>query len=179
MAHVSHLHLSPEHSFSKHSCSEITLIAGSGVEGDAHSGPTVKHRSRVAIDPNTPNLRQVHLIPLEILTNLAKEGFEIQPGDLGENITTVGINLHELPVGTLLRIGKESLIALTGLRNPCQQIEQFRTGLLKQCLPKDADGTPQRRAGVMAIVIHGGNVRVDDAIEISLPPLPHQQMQRI
>jgi MOSC domain-containing protein YiiM len=179
MARVSNLHLSPEHSFSKHSCSEITLVAGIGVEGDAHSGPTVKHRSRVAIDPNTPNLRQVHLIPLEILTNLAIEGFEIQPGDLGENITTVGINLHELPVGTLLRIGTDSLLALTGLRNPCQQIEQFRTGLLKQCLPKDADGTPQRRAGVMAIVIHGGNVWVDDAIEISLPPLPHQPMQRI
>lgn len=179
MAHVSNLHLSPEHSFSKHSCNEFTLIAGSGVEGDAHSGPTVKHRSRVAIDPSTPNLRQVHLIPLETLTDLANEGFEIQPGDLGENITTVGINLHELPVGTLLRIGKESLIALTGLRNPCQQIEQFRTGLLKQCLPKDADGTPQRRAGVMAIVIHGGNVRIDDTIEISLPPLPHQPMQRI
>jgi MOSC domain-containing protein YiiM len=179
MAHVSNLHLSPEHSFSKHSCNEVTLIAGSGIEGDAHSGPTVKHRSRVAIDPSTPNLRQVHLIPLETLTDLANEGFEIQPGDLGENITTVGIYLHELPVGTLLRIGKESLIALTGLRNPCQQIEQFRTGLLKQCLPKDADGTPQRRAGVMAIVIHGGNVWVDDAIEISLPPLPHQPMQRI
>ncbi len=179
MAHVSNLHLSPEHSFSKHSCNEVTLVAGSGVEGDVHSGPTVKHRSRVAIDPNTPNLRQVHLIPLEILTNLANEGFEIQPGDLGENITTVGINLHELPVGTLLRIGTESLLALTGLRNPCQQIEQFRTGLLKQCLPTDADGTPQRRAGVMAIVIHGGYVRVDDAIEISLPPLPHQPMQRI
>jgi MOSC domain-containing protein YiiM len=179
MAHVSNLHLSPEHSFSKHSCNEVTLIAGSGVEGDAHSGPTVKHRSRVAIDPSTPNLRQVHLIPLETLTNLATEGFEIQPGDLGENITTVGINLHDMPVGTVLRIGEDTLLALTGLRNPCQQIEQFRTGLLKQCLPKDADGTTQRRAGVMSIVIHGGIVRCGDVIEISLPPLPHQPLQRI
>jgi MOSC domain-containing protein YiiM len=113
------------------------------------------------------------------LTNLATEGFEIQPGDLGENITTVGLNLHDMPVGTVLRIGEDTLLALTGLRNPCQQIEQFRTGLLKQCLPKDADGTTQRRAGVMSIVIHGGIVRCGDAIEISLPPLPHQPLQRI
>jgi MOSC domain-containing protein YiiM len=113
------------------------------------------------------------------LTNLATEGFEIQPGDLGENITTVGINLHDMPVGTVLRIGEDTLLALTGLRNPCQQIEQFRTGLLKQCLPKDADGTTQRRAGVMAIVIVGGIVRCGDVIEISLPPLPHQPLKRI
>ncbi len=179
MAHVSNLHLSPEHSFSKHSCEEITLIAGSGVEGDAHSGPTVKHRSRVAIDRSTPNLRQVHLIPLETLTNLATEGFEIQPGDLGENITTSGIDLHDLPVGTLLRIGNEALLALTGLRNPCHQIEDFRSGLLKQCLPKDEQGEVQRRAGVMAIVIVGGTVNASDTIEVALPPLPHSPLQRI
>lgn len=179
MPFVAHLHVSPEHSFSKFSQDYITLIAGHGVEGDAHAGPTVKHRSRVAIDPSTPNLRQVHLIPSEILAEFVNKGFDVQPGDLGENITTAGIDLHSLPVGTLLRIGKEALLALTGLRNPCHQIADFRSGLLKQCLPKDEQGEVQRRAGVMAIVIVGGRVSTKDSIEVALPPLPHLPLQRV
>ena len=179
MSFVAHLHVSPEHSFSKFSQDRITLIAGFGVEGDAHAGPTVKHRSRVAIDPSTPNLRQVHLIPEETLSDLVGNGFDVKPGDLGENITTSGIALHELPVGTLLRIGNEALIALTGLRNPCHQIDDFRSGLLKQCLPHDEQGEVQRRAGVMAIVIVGGIVTANDKIEVALPPLPHSPLQRV
>ena len=179
MSFVAHLHVSPEHSFSKFSQDRIALIAGYGVEGDAHAGPTVKHRSRVAIDPSTPNLRQVHLIPEETLSDLIDNGFDVKPGDLGENITTSGIDLHDLPVGTLLRIGDEALLALTGLRNPCHQIEDFRSGLLKQCLPKDEQGEVQRRAGVMAIVIVGGTVNTSDTIEVALPPLPHSPLQRI
>jgi MOSC domain-containing protein YiiM len=179
MQFIHKVHVSPEHSFSKSTVNEIHLIAGIGVEGDAHAGATVKHRSRVAIDPSTPNLRQVHLIPVETLKILQEDGFTVQPGDLGENITTSGIDLYSLPVGTLLRIGVDVLIALTGLRNPCQQIEKFQDGLLKKCLPTDADGVIQRRAGVMAIVISGGAVREGDEIITALPPLPHQELQRI
>lgn len=179
MPHAANLHVSSEHTFSKYPRDHITLIAGFGVKGDAHAGPTVKHRSRVAIDPSTPNLRQVHLIPMETLNDLVADGFNVKPGDLGENITTSGIALHELPTGTLMRIGDEALIALTGLRNPCHQIESFRSGLLKQCLPQDNNGDIQRRAGVMAIVIVGGTIKTHDTIEIALPPLPHLPLQRI
>lgn len=179
MPHAANLHISSEHTFSKYPRDQITLIAGYGVEGDAHAGPTVKHRSRVAVNPSTPNMRQVHLIPIETLNHLVSHGFNIKPGDLGENITTSGIALHELPTGTILRIGDEALLALTGLRNPCHQIENFRSGLLEQCLPRDEYGDIQRRAGVMAIVIVGGTVNTHDTIEISLPPLPHSPLQRI
>jgi len=179
MSFVTHLHVSPEHSFSKDSQDQIRLIAGFGVEGDAHAGATVKHRSRVAIDSSAPNLRQVHLIPSETLSDFVSNGFDIKPGDLGENITTSGIDLHELPAGTILRIGNDALLALTGLRNPCHQIDNFRSGLLQQCLPHDEQGEVQRRAGVMAIVIVGGLVDTNDKIEIALPPLPHSPLHRI
>lgn len=179
MPTVHSVHVSPEHSFSKVTKDSINLVAGFGVEGDAHAGPTVKHRSRVAIDPTTPNLRQVHLIPYETLAALGDDGFKVLPGNLGENITTSEIDLHSLPVGALLRIGPDALIALTGLRNPCQQIDQFQDGLLKKCLPKDSEGNIQRRAGVMGIAISSGAITAGDEISVSLPPQPHKPLERI
>ncbi|MEF2073415.1 MOSC domain-containing protein [Consotaella aegiceratis] len=167
------------HRFSKQPTESIQLVAGLGVEGDAHLGATVQHRSRVAADPTQPNLRQVHLIHTELFDELKAEGFAVAPGDLGENITTTGIDLLALPVGTLLAIGETALIALTGLRNPCAQIEKFQAGLLKAVLPRGPDGQVIRKAGVMAVVLSGGPVRPGDAIRVSLPPEPHHPLERI
>lgn len=126
---VSHVHLSPVHEFSKQTVDAITLLEGIGVEGDAHAGPTVQHRSRVKANPSTPNLRQVHLIHGELLDDLRTSGYDVEPGELGENITTRGLDLLSLPVGARLTIG-DAVIVLTGLRNPCQQINNFQAGLL-------------------------------------------------
>lgn len=160
------------HTFSKRSLPEITLVEGIGVEGDAHSGVTVKHRSRVAANPSQPNLRQVHLIHSELLIELAAAGFAVSPGELGENITTVGVELLALPVGTRLLIGS-AVLTLTGLRNPCRQINDFRPGLLKQVLPTGKDGEVVRLAGVMAVVSRGGRVSAGDALQVELPVPPH------
>src|SRR5262245_22811703 len=118
---------STTHSFSKSAQPQITVVAGLGVEGDAHAGVTVKHRSRVAKKPPQPNLRQVHLIHSELFAELAGKGFDVLPGQLGENITTQGIELLALPTGTELRIGADAVVRLTGLRNPCYQLDKFRT----------------------------------------------------
>lgn len=159
---------SAEHSFSKPVCRWITLVEGLGVEGDAHAGVTVKHRSRVARDPSQPNLRQVHLLAHELLDELAGLGHMVRAGQLGENVTTSGINLLELPAGTLLRIG-EAVIEITGLRNPCAQIEAFQPGLLAQVVEKRPDGSIWRKAGIMGVVRAGGVVRPGDGISIELP----------
>jgi hypothetical protein len=161
------------HRFSKQPQDAIRLIAGLGVVGDAHAGVTVRHRSRVAVDPSQPNLRQVHLLAGELLDELVAEGFAVAPADLGENVTTRGIDLLALPRGTRLRLGETAVIEVTGLRNPCAQIEAFRTGLLARVVGRGEDGTIVRRAGVMAIVLAGGEVRPDDAIAVTLPPPPH------
>ena len=166
------LHLSAGHSFSKQSQQQATFIAGLGVDGDAHCGSTVRHRSRVAVDPSQPNLRQVHLIRTELLDELVAQGFDVAPGHLGENVTTSGIDLHSLPPGTTLRLGETALIALTGLRNPCGQTEQFANGLLGHVRSKSDGGDIVRRAGVMAVVLEGGVVRVGDPIGLQLPPEP-------
>lgn len=161
------------HHFSKRTALSIRLIAGLGVEGDAHAGVTVKHRSRVARDPSQPNLRQVHLIHQELFDELRPRGFDIAPGDLGENFTTSGIDLLGLPVGARLRLGAEAIVEITGLRNPCVQIDRFRPGLMAAVLDRAADGGLIRKSGVMAVVIAGGDVRPGDAISVDLPALPH------
>lgn len=168
---------SPEHHFSKTACRSIVLREGLGVDGDAHAGRTVQHRSRVKADPTQPNLRQVHLIAAELFDELRAEGFTVGPGDLGENVTTQGLDLLGLPCGTLLRVGPEAVIEVTGLRNPCLQINAFSAGLLKAVLPKDAPGTVRRKAGVMGIVLHGGQVSAGDSVKVELPPGTHVPLE--
>ena len=173
------LHLSDRHDFSKQAIDEAELIAGVGVAGDVHAGPLVQHRSRVAADPGQPNLRQVHLIAGELLDVLADAGCPVAPGELGENITTRGTDLHALGVGAVLRIGQSALVAVTGLRNPCAQIEAFRRGLLNLVSYRDEAGALIRRAGIMGVVVLGGTVRVGDGIEISHPPGPRRPLDRV
>lgn len=167
------------HHFSKDNQLEVRLVAGHGVDGDGHAGATVKHRSRVRVDPTQPNLRQVHLIHAELFDELALKGFSIQPGALGENVTTRGIDLLNLPRGALLKLGQEALIEVTGLRNPCSQIEAFQPGLLAAVLDKDAQGNLIRKSGIMAIVLRGGDVRPGDAISVTLPPEPYHRLERV
>ncbi|WP_262028243.1 MOSC domain-containing protein [Microvirga sp. Mcv34] len=168
---------SASHSFSKPNRDLIRLIAGLGVEGDAHLGATVKHRSRVAKDPTQPNLRQVHLIHAELHDELREAGFDIFAGDMGENVTTGGIDLLGLPTGTRLRLGPSAVLEVTGLRNPCVQIDRFRKGLMKAVLGKDEHGHLIRKSGIMAIVLEGGEVRPGDAIHVEMPPAPHRPLE--
>lgn len=167
---------SEEHTFSKPTETSIRLLTSLGVEGDAHSGETVKHRSRVRRDPTQPNLRQVHLIHAELHDELGEAGFEVKPGQLGENVTTRGVDLLGLPTGTVLRIGDSAVVEVTGLRNPCYQIDDFQHGLLKQVLHREDDGTVVRRTGVMGVVRAGGYVRVGDPIRVELPATPHEPL---
>jgi MOSC domain-containing protein YiiM len=158
-----------DHRFSKQPVDEIVLIAGWGVEGDAHAGTTVQHLSRVARDPSQPNLRQVHLIHAELFDEVAAAGYEVEPGQLGENVTTSGIDLLALSEGTLLHLGGDAVVRVTGLRNPCQQINGFEPGLLRQVLGRAEDGSVERKGGVMTVVIVGGAVRRNDEIRVQLP----------
>jgi MOSC domain-containing protein YiiM len=166
---------SPTHTMRKPNEPSIRLIAGQGVEGDAHSGETVKHRSRVARDPSQPNLRQVHLIHAELHDELRQAGFDLTPGQMGENVTTRGIDLLGLPVGARLQLG-EALVEVTGLRNPCVQLDRLQPGLMAATLARDDQGKLVRKAGVMAIVLAGGEVRPGDPIRITLPPEPRQPL---
>ena len=168
-----------EYSFTKPNRDSITLLAGLGVEGDVHAGVTVKHRSRVAQDPTQPNLRQVHLIHEELFAEVGEDGFKVAPGELGENITTRGIDLLALPTGTLLRIGDGALLEVTGLRNPCLQIDLFQDGLLKQVVGRDEAGNIVRKAGIMSVVREGGVVRPGDTIVVELPSEPHRPLERV
>lgn len=172
------VHASSTHSFSKPPVASIELVEGLGVRGDAHSGVTVKHRSRVAADPNQPNLRQVHLIQAELFDTVGAVGFRVGPGDLGENITTRGVDLIALPVGTRLTIG-EAVVTITGLRNPCQQINDFQPGLLKQVLRTNDDGQVERLTGVMGIVSSSGEVRPGASIHVAMPPEPHRPLSPV
>lgn len=167
------------HRFSKTVVPSIALVAGRGVVGDAHSGVTVQHRSRVAKDPSQPNLRQVHLIHGELLDELAGKGFTVAPGDMGENILTTGVDLLGLPRGTRLAIGTEAVLTITGLRNPCVQIDRFQAGLMHAVLDTDMDGGLIRRAGIMAVVTSGGNVAAGDPIRVTLPPTPWKALQPV
>ena len=154
-------------------------MAGLGVEDDAHMGTTVKHRSRVAQDPTQPNLRQVHLIHAELFDELQLSGFSVAPGQLGENITTRGINILGLPTNTRLYIGDTAVIEITGLRNPCAQIDQFQSGLLSKVVSRDEHGSLIRRAGIMSIVLASGQVAPGDDIHIELPPQPYRPLDRV
>ena len=166
------VHASASHGFSKASHASITLVAGLGVQGDAHAGITVKHRSRVAKDPLLPNLRQVHLLHTELLDELRGQGFSVAPGAMGENISTRGIDLLPLPQGTELHLGAHAVLRITGLRNPCAQIDAFQPGLMAAVLGRAADGSLVRKAGVMAVVLHGGVVSPGDALTVLRPAQP-------
>ncbi len=171
--------LSATHTFSKVNQSTIRLLAGLGVEGDAHMGETVKHRSRVAADPTQPNLRQIHLIHAELYDELRAAGFSVLPGQMGENITTRDIDLLGLPSGTRLHIGSSAVVEVTGLRNPCRQLDQLGSGLMSAVLDRDEQGNVIRKAGVMGIVLTSGIVQVDDAIRLELPPPPHRPLEPV
>ena len=170
---------SPTHSFSKSNQETIKLLAGLGVEGDAHIGEKVQHRSRVAKDPNQPNLRQVHLIHAELHDELRERGFDVSAGHMGENITTRGIDLLDLPTGTRLHIGRTAVVEVTGLRNPCYQLDDFQKGLMKAVLDKDERGNLIRKAGVMGIVLMDGQVHINDGIRVELPPEPHEALKPV
>ncbi|MCW0182474.1 MOSC domain-containing protein [Zavarzinia sp.] len=167
---------SPRHGFSKQPLPRIELMAGLGVIGDAHAGVNVQHRSRVARDRMQPNLRQLHLIHAELFEDLARAGFVVRPAELGENVTTRGLDLLALPRGTRLRLGALAEVELTGLRNPCVQIDGFQQGLTQAVLGRDAAGQLVRKAGVMAIVLRDGPVQPGDAITITLPAPPRQAL---
>jgi len=167
------------HTFSKQSVDRIQLVEGLGVLGDSHAGATVQHRSRVRQDPNQPNLRQVHLIHGELIEELANAGYTVRPGDLGENMTTAGVDLLGLPQDTLLHLGRAAVVRVTGLRDPCQQINDFADGLLKQVLVPGPDGEVVRKAGVMGVVERGGMVYPDDPIHVELPAGEHRRLERV
>lgn len=166
-----------DHRFSKVPVPSIVLVEGFGVEGDAHGGSTVQHRSRVARDPSQPNLRQVHLMPSEFLDVAREHGFDVSAGDLGENILTRGIDLTGLGRDTLLHLGPDAVVRVTGLRNPCVQIDAFRTGLLALAVRRDASGDIMRAAGVMSVVVQGGVVSGTDAIVAEPPPTGHVPLE--
>jgi MOSC domain-containing protein YiiM len=176
---VAAVSLSATHTFSKANQSTIRLLAGLGIEGDAHMGETVKHRSRVAADPTQPNLRQVHLVHAELHDELRAAGFSVLPGQMGENITTRDIDLLGLPSGTRLYIGSSAVVEVTGLRNPCLQLDQLGAGLMTATLDRDEQGNVIRKAGVMGIVLTSGMVQVGDTIRLELPPPPHRPLEPV
>ena len=167
------------HSFGKPDRRSIRLLAGLGVEGDAHLGVTVQHRSRVAADPSQPNLRQVHLIHAELHDELRAAGFDVAAGQMGENITTRGVDLLGLPTGTRLYLGDDAVVEVAGLRNPCAQLDHFQPGLLAAVLGRDGAGNLVRKVGVMGIVQVGGEVRPGNAVRVELPPKPYQPLERV
>jgi hypothetical protein len=169
----------PDHYVSKIPQGSIRLLEGIGVEDDAHGGELVKHRSRVRRDASEPNLRQVHLIHSELHDELGERGFEVGAAEMGENVTTRGVDLLSLPRGTRLRLGAEAEVELTGLRDPCSQLEGVQKGLMKAVLDRDEDGRLVRKAGVMAIVLAGGEVSPGDPIAIELPPPPHEPLEPV
>lgn len=175
-AEVVSVHLNPVHGFSKAAALEVRLLAGRGVEGDAHCAETVRHRFARRRAPQAANLRQVHLLGSELFTELGSLGHRVGPGDLGENLTTTGIDLLALPHGTRLQAGEEAILELTGLRTPCRLVDDFRAGLMKKLWTTGADGRPARRAGVMAVVVAGGVVRPGDPLSVVLPPEPRRAL---
>ena len=162
---------------SKPARQSIVLVEGHGVEGDAHSGETVKHRSRVRNDPSQPNLRQVHLIHRELHEGLSQAGFVLEPGQMGENILTEGIDLLALPQITILKIGESAVVNVTGLRNPCSQLDGVQPGLMQAVLDRDDGGNLVRKAGIMGTVVKGGEVRPGDRIIAQLPAKPFTPLE--
>lgn len=179
IARVLAVHVNPRHRFSKQSVPTITLLTGLGVQGDAHCGALVKHRSRVARDPTQPNLRQVHLLQAELFDTLADMGHLVSSGQIGENVTTCGIDLLALPADTELHLGADAVVRITGLRNPCVQIDRFQPGLMAAVLDRTPEGELVRKAGVMAVVVRGGVVSAQDRIEVRLPVGPHTPLRPV
>jgi vanillate O-demethylase ferredoxin subunit len=167
--------VSSKHAFSKRPVDSIRLIENFGVEGDAHAGATDQHQYHIKRFGARPNLRQVHVIQAELFDELDEKGHVVRPGDLGENIATRGVDLLALPTGTRLHFGSDAVIELTGLRNPCVQVEDFQPGLLKHVAVSKPTGL-ERKAGVMSVVITGGVVRPGDTIDVELPPQPHERL---
>ena len=170
---------SATHTLIKPNQDSIRILAGLGVEGDAHQGETVKHRSRVAKDPNQVNLRQVHLMHAELHDELRAAGFNVLVGQMGENVTTRGVDLLGLPTDTRLHLGDSAVVEITGLRNPCAQLDKIQPGLMAATLDKDDQGNLIRKAGIMGIVLTGGDIRPGDAIRVELPPEPHRPLEPV
>ncbi|MBF9002955.1 MOSC domain-containing protein [Vibrio nitrifigilis] len=168
-----------EHRFSKETCDSLTFLKGLGIEGDAHCGDTVKHRSRVKADPSQPNLRQVHLVHSELISELQESGFTVEAGTIGENVLTEGVELLSLPRNTLIMIGAKVVLRVTGLRNPCAQLDNYQRGLTKAVLARDEAGNLVRKAGIMAVVEEGGIVNVGDSISVQMPPKPYKALERV
>ena len=179
MATIVAVSRSDRHGPRKANQTSVRLLAGLGVQSDVHAGATVKHRSRVARDPSQLNLRQVHLIHAELFDELAAQGFGITPGAMGENITTRDVDLLGLPAGALLRLGSNAVVEVTGLRNPCYQLDEIQPGLMQACLGRGPGGEPVRKAGVMGVVVTGGEIRPGDAIAIRLPAGPHRPLKPV
>jgi MOSC domain-containing protein YiiM len=173
---VTAVSLSERHTLTKPNADSIRLLAGIGVESDAHSGVTVKHRSRVARDPSQPNLRQVHLVHAELHDALREQGLAVSAGQMGENVTTRGVDLLGLPEGARLHLGDRAIVEVTGLRNPCAQLDRIQPGLMRATLERAHDGSLVRKAGIMAVVLEGGEVRPGDPIRVELPPDPHRPL---
>lgn len=167
------------HRFSKVLREEIVLVEGWGVEGDAHAGATVKHRSRAAREPELPNLRQVHLLHAELFDEVADDSYVLTPGATGENVTTLGVDLLALPTGALLELGEDAVVEITGLRNPCRQIDGLGRGLMGRMVSRRPDGSVVRKAGVMAVVRRGGVVRAGDDVRVRLPDGEHRPLQPV
>ncbi len=176
---VEAVHASAKHTLKKQSAAGIRLLAGLGVEGDAHAGETVQHRSRVARNPSEPNLRQVHLIHAELHESLRERGFAVCAGQMGENITTRGLDILGLPSGARLHLGSEAVVEITGLRNPCAQLDTIESGLMAAVLDRDQEGRLIRKAGVMGVVLTGGEVRPNDPITVELPAEPHRPLEPV
>lgn len=170
---------SPRHRFSKQVVDEVVLVAGHGIEGDAHAGATVRHRSRRRWRPQLPNLRQVHLLHEELLADLRHRGFEVDGGQIGENVLTRGVDLLALPTGARLQLGPHAVVEVTGLRNPCVQLDRFADGLMRAVLRSEPDGTTSRLAGVMAVVLTGGTVRPGDPVRVVLPTGPPRPLRPV
>jgi MOSC domain-containing protein YiiM len=168
-----------QHRFSKPNLDSVRVIAGFGIEGDSHAGATIQHLGPMRADPTQPNLRQVHLIHSELHGELRDLGYDVKPGELGENITTRGIDLLGLPQGTRLRIGSEAVLEVTGLRSPCHQLNTFQPGLLKQVIHTDADGTVVRKTGIMSVVLTTGVIHPGDPIVVDLPTGPHVPLEPV
>lgn len=176
---VEAVHRRSSHGLGKEPRASIRLVSPLGVEGDAHLGVAVQHRSRVARDPTQPNLRQVHLIHAELHAELRERGFAVSAGQMGENVTTRGIDLLALPVGTRLRLGAKAVVEITGLRNPCRQLDEWQPGLMAAVLDRDGAGRLVRKAGIMGVVLCGGDVRADDPIAVELPDGPHRPLDPV
>lgn len=170
---------SETHTMSKPVRESIVLVAGLGVDGDAHQGVRVRHRSRATRDPTAPNLRQVHFMHTELHEELGANGFPVSPGQLGENVTTRGVDLLGLPAGTRLHLGATAVVEVTGLRNPCTQLDGIQEGLMAATLGRERDGGLVRKAGVMGIVLVGGEVRAGDSIRVELPSGPHRALESV